>query len=459
MSRILSRKLNIFSVISFFVVLIFCVYFSFIRFSDLAKKNNPTDVYQVQAQITDCDAMPNNWPQVGYDPQHTGYSPQPLGQNINNVAWVHPFQPDKVYPQVQPIIYCNKVFVGTEGANGEKPTLYAFNAQSGVEEWKYEVQGSILSSVAAGKDSQGRYIVYLSSMDGNIYALRVDTTNPNGELVWKSNLPRANRYGFSASPLLAENKLFIGRRDGTFYALDPLNGTVLWTKTTSAPIMQPAVYNNGRVFFSSMDMRVHAVDTANPSTFAWETPQLTGMAFHDYWPMAHKGRVIFSRTNAAGLALLETTGAETPINYAHWPLMHGAMTPVCEIPDSRPEAAPGSMNLVIPAWGEYDIDSNTVLYTYIDGTGETGVNNGDENTNLSCAQNAVVVFHTYEASGGAPYSGIFDLTARTWRSISPGQTKREMWNNTQGGGGNPPSMVDGWVFHVSRHNLIVRNTN
>ena len=83
----------------------------------LTRDNNstiqkPIEVNQVQAQTSTCDSYLHNWPQVGHDPQHTGYSPQPLGQNINNVAWVHPFQPDKVYPQVQPIIYCNKVFVG-----------------------------------------------------------------------------------------------------------------------------------------------------------------------------------------------------------------------------------------------------------------------------------------------------------------------------------------------------------
>ncbi|MBI4130785.1 hypothetical protein HY468_05690, partial [Candidatus Roizmanbacteria bacterium] len=66
----------------------------------------------VYAQGINCDQQyPNSWPQVAHDAQRTGYSPDNLGNNVNNIIWKHSFKPDRLYPQVQGIVYCNMVYV------------------------------------------------------------------------------------------------------------------------------------------------------------------------------------------------------------------------------------------------------------------------------------------------------------------------------------------------------------
>jgi len=85
-----------------------------------------------------------DWLQVQRDPQRTGYTPETLGTTFK-VAWTYPFQPEKVYPQTQAIVYSGKVFVGTEMGN-----LYAVDAKSGTKAWTFKAGGPILNSVAAG---------------------------------------------------------------------------------------------------------------------------------------------------------------------------------------------------------------------------------------------------------------------------------------------------------------------
>ena len=248
---------------------------------------------------------PTDWPQVQKDAAHTGYSAETLGTNIKLVIRYN-FQPDRVYPQVQAIVYRGKVLVGTEGADGQKPTIYAIDAINpdpanpgdqrnpggGRVIWKFEVGGPILNSVAADNG-----MVYSGSMDGTVYAVYSDTENGHqqGALAWKQQI--SNRHGFSTAPIIAEGKVLIGGRDGYFYALDAGSGQILWRYNVGKPIYQTAAYDQGKVFFGAMDMSVYALNTSpsnptDPSTIlAWKSPKILGMAFKDYWPVITQGKV------------------------------------------------------------------------------------------------------------------------------------------------------------------------
>jgi hypothetical protein len=75
----------------------------------------------------------------------------------------------------------------------------------------------------------------------------------------------------------------------------------------------------------------------------------------------------------------------------------------------------------------------------------------------TCTANLVLVFHTQEEN--ANYTGAFNLNTRQWTHIPAGETNRQMSNNTQGGGGNPASVANGWVYHISFYELIARSSN
>jgi PQQ-like domain/PQQ enzyme repeat len=450
----------------------------------------------------------NDWPQVQRDPQRTGYSPEILGTNFQ-VVWTHPFQPEKVFPQVQAIVYDGKVFVGTEMGN-----LYALNAATGAQIWKLTVGAPILNSVAAGWGK-----VYFGAMDGAVYAVDEIT----GVMVWRAK--PSWRLGFSTAPLIADNKVMVGGRNGVFYAFNPNDGSILWQYNVGAPILQTAAWDNGRAYFGAMDMRVYAVNTSNGS-LAWQSAQLAGIALKDYWPVAVGGNVVvqpmadnalrngivpgtpfglytsptdwqwlaangpaIAQGKLSGLpaamnaqqavltsyasnpgnfdktmdVLGEATGTESAV-VPHFSVQthSGATTPPCVDRDGL---------LIVPVmfvrsgWGRLNLSTQRISDILYDNkntsggamsAGDTpaGMGNYDEDLNVTCTGNLVLGFHTEEYN--ANYTGAFDLNRRLWIHINPGQTNRQMSSNTQGGGGNPPSVSNAMIYHISLYELIAR---
>jgi len=76
---------------------------------------------------------------------------------------------------------------------------------------------------------------------------------------------------------------------------------------------------------------------------------------------------------------------------------------------------------------------------------------------VTCAQNMVLAMHIEEEN--ANYTGYFNLDTRRWTRLSSGATNRQMANNTQGGGSNPASIANGWVYHITFYELVARKTN
>lgn len=433
---------------------------------------------QTTSQPPQADPQVNTaeWPQVANGPERKGYQPVNLG-NTFTVAWRHPFQPEKVYPQVQPIVYSGNVYVGTEMGN-----VYAFNAQTGAQVWVYAVGAPVLSSVAAGNSK-----VYFGAMDGAVYALNAN----NGALAWKQQL--SEFIGFSTAPVLAENKVMLGGRNGIFYALNWDNGSVAWQYTVGSPILQTAAWSNGRVIFGAMNMRVYAISSAN-GQLSWRTNVLAGMGFKDYWPVVFNGMVYIRPVTTGWLGLEgsqyaqvtnyaaqkavldaydanpgnyrlgmyrigETDGLiKKPVIHYHFQTQNGATAPPC-VAESQ------GTKLVMPAyyplafygsgWGLVDVSesSRVMVDVFYDGS-TRGFGNQDENMSTSCASNKVLAFHIQE--GNAQFTGFFDLNSRTWTQVGAGASNHEMYNNTQGGGSNPPVIVEGWVYHISAYNLIAR---
>ncbi len=499
---------NIIALITLTIVILTLI---FIR-NKVLQTNQQTFPNNAYAQ-TSCDSLPS-WPQVAHDAQRTGKSPENLGTNYDrpattkaptptpngriesqDITWKYAFQPDKIFPQVQAIVYCNKVFVGTEGANGQTAKIYAFNAQDGTEDWTYAVGAPILASVAAGKDAQGNHRVYFGAMDGAVYALNVD----DGSLAWKKQV--IVDRGFSTSPVLADNKIMLGGRNGVVYVLDQVSGAMTsgkgWQKHIGAPILQTAAYNQAsdgkkRVFFGAMDMYLYALDVANNGIVLWKS-KVKGMAMKDYWPVVHAGqhKVLIHPIRDTRVGVKESdlpacdanpndpnckitlrifdelTGAEQPtIPHDNVPLMNDAMTPPC-VWDSesvvlsakdKPDAQGG-----IGSWSQVSLVTRSIVRQFIDSSGENGYNNSDEDMAVSCAENSVLAIHMGgSACGGAGYSGVFHITGPTtgnWTCYNVGRASSQMQNNTQGAGTDPASIANGIFYHIAHHGIIAVNTN
>jgi len=435
-------------------------------------------ISQSQAHTGPLQAPPgvSDWPQVQNNPQRTGFTSQKIGSGFP-VLWTLPFQPETVIPQVQAIVYSGKVFVGTENGN-----LYAINATNGDILWKYNVGAPILSSVAAGNG-----FVYLPVMDGAIYAFDAQT----GSLQWKRQL--SQRLGFSTSPVLMEGRLLLGGRNGIFYGLNAKSGSVLWSIRIGAPILMTAAADQGRVIFGAMDMSVYALNIITGAQL-WKTEPLPVMAFKDYWPVIWNNEVILRPMIMSGLSLAADqagmvidqniqeelleyydnyidneaiplslyrfdiqTGIRLPavVHYNNQ-TMNGATAPPCVdrdgllvMPTYYPE---GTYSF---GWGRLDPDKRIFVDVLVDTSNpKSGRGNPDENMNLTCVGNGVLAIHTQESN--AQFTGAFNYDTRHWVQIERGYTNRQLMSNTQGGGGNPASIANNMVFHISVHELVAR---
>ena len=445
---------------------------SFVLITATALSSLHTPVHQAQAvRLHSLNEAPRatDWPQVQGNPQRTGLSPETLGTNFK-VIWTHPFQPEKIYPQVQGIVSQGKVFIGTEMGN-----LYALNAATGAQAWKFAAGSPILASVAAVADK-----VMFGAMDGTVYAIDANT----GAQAWKTQV--STRLGLSTSPVIADGKLMLGGRNGMFYAFDPANGNKLWEYRVGAPILQTAAANNGRVYFGAMNMSVYALNTAN-GTLAWKSQKVPQMAFKDYWPVVHQGKVIIrpmgfgeliganpsdaAQTTAlaaydanpgqAGprtmFVLDEATGQELPaVIHMIANTINGAPAPPCVDRDGNLiVAAPASTEAYKTGWGKLNLATRKIASLLEDGTA-AGRGNQDENMAVTCSQNLVLAMHNQEYN--AQFNGAFNLDANRWTLIEPGRTNNQLSSNTQGGGANPASIANGIVYHISWHELIARST-
>ena len=124
--------------------------------------------------------------------------------------------------------------------------LYAVDAETGAERWRFYTSGDIKSSPAIGTDGT----IYFASNDGFTYAINPADPKVGGRIQprWKASTGRVNM----CSPALSEGVLYIGNEAGVLYCLDAKTGAVKWSFDTGGAIFgSPCVDFNGIVYVAS----------------------------------------------------------------------------------------------------------------------------------------------------------------------------------------------------------------
>jgi len=380
-----------------------------------------------------------DWPQLGGGPQHTGYSPERLKPPLK-LKWNVQFQPERLYPAVQPVIADRKVFVGTESGN-----FYCLDAASGKRLWKFpageaERIGPLLHSagVEGGK-------VFFASMDGCVYALEAEA----GRVAWKFDAQM--RTGSSTAVLLAEGKVFAPNRGGTFFALNQSDGKPVWKTDFACSLLQSPAHNDGRIYVAGMNGRLYALDATSGQEL-WKTEPLKGaLAFKDYWPVVHRGLVIVRPLGPwEAMAFEEKTGQPVAMTIPGGITMNGAVAPPCVDGEGRLVTAKHC------GWCRVDPASKEIEYISQNakpGSHDTragGAGNSDENMIASAAGDLIFVMHCQE--GNAQFTGCYEISTKTWTAIGGGPWQNLM-SNTQGGGASQAVVAGGLLYHVSMHGL------
>ena len=127
----------------------------------------------------------------------------------------------------------------------ENGGLLALRSQDGQEIWRRQLAGrtQILASIAGER-------LFIPLEDGRVLSLDLNS----GEHLWEQKL------GGSPARILALDDLFVGSTNNFFYCLSQKDGSVKWRWRTGADIIGPAVVDEHRVYFLSLDNVLRALD-------------------------------------------------------------------------------------------------------------------------------------------------------------------------------------------------------
>lgn len=138
------------------------------------------------------------------------------------------------------------VYVGSPDNN-----LYALDADTGSQVWKFQTRGSTTSSPAVADDT-----VYIGSRDENLYAIDTETGTKKWHFKTRGNFNHS-------SPLISDDTVYIGNSDCCLYAIDRESGTKKWEFETENWILTPPRIDDGIVYFGSKDYNLYAVDASS----------------------------------------------------------------------------------------------------------------------------------------------------------------------------------------------------
>ncbi|MFO0926249.1 MAG: PQQ-binding-like beta-propeller repeat protein [Gemmataceae bacterium] len=216
----------------------------------------------------------SDWPTVHHDAGRSGCTADCV-RGPYRLAWAAEFPGETVATGVEAIVAAGKVFVGT--LHG---TLWALDRDSGKPVWTHRADGPIGHSPAF---ADGR--VFCADAGGTLAA--VDAAS--GKPVWQFH---SGKGGFVASPLVSGGTVYLGARDGSFYAVAADTGRLRWRLATGGPIRGTAARAGAVVLFASDDLHAYAVDAAT-GRLVWKSAKLVGQSFRDYYPVVAGDRVIF----------------------------------------------------------------------------------------------------------------------------------------------------------------------
>lgn len=241
--------------------------------------------------------------------QHDGNDPNsPLTPPLT-LKWQKDLSAIGVTSISYPLIAEGRIIVTTQSNSGSgsdfTKAVIAFDEETGRQVWLVNMSGTY-GFLSAAYDS-GK--VFTINFDGLMHALDA----ASGKELWSVKLP--NQYAFSSAPTAFNGLVFVGGAGsgGTLYAVDEMNGNVVWTASvengdSSSPSVIP-----GRVFVSYACPQAYAFATSNGQR-VWHFSGACeggGGATSVY----HLGRlyvrdVFQSSTGTNGLILDANTGAQ-----------------------------------------------------------------------------------------------------------------------------------------------------
>lgn len=187
-----------------------------------------------------------------------------------------------------PIAQNGIVYIGSEDG-----FLYAVDEKTGNEKWKFKTNGAIHSSPSISEKT-----IYFGSFDGYYYAVNIQT----GKEIWKFKTGGEHWLGeiglwgmkpetqymedlwdfYLSSPVVYQNGktnlVLFGSSDGNIYAADAKTGNLKWKFKTNGPVHGTPVIDQNKIYIGGWDAVLYALNVENGKEI-WQFATGTQMGF------------------------------------------------------------------------------------------------------------------------------------------------------------------------------------
>lgn len=240
----------------------------------------------------------NWWWRHGHDASGSAYTTC-NGPSSNNLLYSRQFA-GSVFSS--PAVVEGMVFVGTY--SGTSGVIYALDMKNGEIVWRYPRTGYLPSSIRSSPAVENAVVFFgTEAPDSRLYAIDAYTGLPR----WISvPLGGGGGGGIFSSPVVADNRVFIGTLDGYFFCLNATSGQIMWAYTTGGGVYSSPAVAYGKVFFgtSGSNPRVYALHEFSGG-YLWDFP--TGSSIRSS-PAVADGRVFVGTEGGVLYCLNEMNG-------------------------------------------------------------------------------------------------------------------------------------------------------
>ncbi len=231
---------------------------------------------------------PRPWPTYGFDIGRQHISPYDHRPPYRRV-WQIDAHDTLEFP---PAVGYGKVYLAQQ-----KGLFFALDARTGKVDWKKSN-----GRCAASSPTIGDGVVYQSYMhpveclqgqagaDGYLVAWDAET----GRERW-----RFNTAPIESSPLLRNNRVYIGSWDGNVYSIDARTGKKVWSFQADDEVNTSAAYWNGRIYIASDGGTLYAL-SAGSGKLLWSAQSNSTFGSREFWyatPTVAYGRVYIGNTD------------------------------------------------------------------------------------------------------------------------------------------------------------------
>jgi outer membrane protein assembly factor BamB len=190
--------------------------------------------------------------------------------------------------------------------------LTAISQKNGQWAWKYRSRRCVAATPALGPHAHGTvYETFLNRPpcnaltgghgdDGEVVALSVG----HGDVHWRYTIGPSE-----SSPLIVDDRLYVGDWNGDVWAFDANHGGLLWRTHVGGAIKGGLAYAGGRLYVGSYDGHVYCLTTSGQIVWkASAQPRLFGHATFYSTPAVAYSRVYIGSTDGKVYSFGATTG-------------------------------------------------------------------------------------------------------------------------------------------------------